>query len=185
MGKREDIINATLECIDEEGLQSVTFAKIMKKAKVGSGTIFNYFSNKDEIVYEVYRSARLLMGQHLLAGYDPRASLYERFKQIQLNRLRFAVQYRKEYLFIDTYSYTPYISTDLRNMDDGATTEMMDIIIDGQKQGFIKEMDPRLCHQITHGIISSVIKGFFIEKYPLTEQLEQQTLEASWKAIKL
>jgi hypothetical protein len=36
-----------------------------------------------------------------------------------------------------------------------------------------------------HGIIASVVKGYFIQRYPLDELQEQQTLEACWKAIKL
>ncbi|MDG0812818.1 TetR/AcrR family transcriptional regulator [Cohnella rhizosphaerae] len=62
MGKRQDIMDATLDLIHEEGLQSVTFSKIFKKADVGSGTIYNYFSNKEELVNAVYKEARMLMG---------------------------------------------------------------------------------------------------------------------------
>ena len=46
MGKRDDILTATLDLISEEGLQSTTFSKIFKRANVGSGTVYNYFKNK-------------------------------------------------------------------------------------------------------------------------------------------
>ncbi|MBW7452964.1 TetR/AcrR family transcriptional regulator [Paenibacillus sepulcri] len=186
MSKRQDIMKATLDLIDEEGLQSVTFAKILKKANVGSGTVFNYFGSKEELVNEVYKEARLHMGNCLLAGYDPGLSLYERFKCLQLNRLRFGIDFPKEFLFIDNYSYSPYISPDLRNMDDaGSSRAVQDVIVEGQKQGIIKEMAPHMCHQLIHGIISAIVKGYLVEKYPLTELEAQQTLEASWKAIRV
>ncbi|MFC5650046.1 TetR/AcrR family transcriptional regulator [Paenibacillus solisilvae] len=185
MGKRHDIINATLDLIDKEGLQSVTFAKIFKSANVGSGTLFNYFSSKEELVNEVYKAARIHMGQCLLVDYDPESSLYERFKCLQLNRLRFAIDYPKEFRFIDNYSYSPCIPADLRRMDDDSASRevVLSLIIEGQGLGIIKEMDSNLCHSIIHGIITSIAKGYYVQKYQLTDLQIQQTLEASWKAI--
>ncbi|MBB3128544.1 AcrR family transcriptional regulator [Paenibacillus rhizosphaerae] len=58
MGKKQDIMTATLDLIHEEGLPSVTFAKLIKRANVGSGTIYNYFSNKEDLVNAVYKNAR-------------------------------------------------------------------------------------------------------------------------------
>ncbi|MFC4807906.1 TetR/AcrR family transcriptional regulator [Paenibacillus sp. GCM10023250] len=93
-------MDATLDLIHEEGLQSVTFSKIFKK--VGAGTIYNYFSNKEEFVNAIYKEARMLMGE---------------------------------------------------------------------------------CHQFIHGIVSSILKGYYVRKYPLNESQTQQVLESSWKAL--
>lgn len=185
MGKKQDIMAATLDLIHEEGLQSVTFSKIFKKANVGAGTIYNYFANKEELINSVYKEARMHLGEYLLRGYNPEASLYERFKCLQLNRLQFGVHFPKEHQFIDTFSYSPYISPELRNMDDAHHSRevVLSLIVEGQKQGIIKEMDSHLCHQLIHGIISSILKGYYVNKYPLSELQIQQILESSWKAI--
>ncbi|GMK44508.1 TetR/AcrR family transcriptional regulator [Paenibacillus glycanilyticus] len=185
MSKKQDIMAATLDLIHEEGLQSVTFSKLFKRANVGAGTIYNYFANKEELVNAVYKEARILMGEYLLQGYNPEASLYERFKCLQLNRLNFGIRYPKEFLFIDSFSFSPYISPELRNMEDArhSSEVVLSLIVEGQKQGIIKEMDSHLCHQLIHGIISSILKGYYIDKYPLNEVQVQQILEASWKAI--
>ncbi|MBM7564872.1 TetR/AcrR family transcriptional regulator [Paenibacillus sacheonensis] len=185
MSKRQDIMAATLDLIHEEGLQAVTFSKIFKRANVGSGTIYNYFENKEEIVNALYREARLLMGEYLLKDYNPEASLYERFKCLQLNRLQFGIQCPKEYLFIDAFSFSPYISPELRSMDDAHQSRevVISLIVEGQKQGIFREMDSHLCHQLIHGIISSILKGYYVQKYPLNELQMQQILEASWKTI--
>ncbi|SFI40133.1 transcriptional regulator, TetR family [Paenibacillus sp. UNC496MF] len=185
MSKKQDIMAATLDLIHEEGLQSVTFAKLFKRASVGAGTIYNYFANKEELVNAVYREARKSMGEFLLTNYDPEASLYERFKRLQLNRLEFGIRHPKEFLFIDSFSFSPYISPELRDTGDpNASSEVvLALIVEGQKQGVVKEMDSHLCHQLMHGIISSILKGYYVQKYPLSEVQIQQVLEASWKAV--
>lgn len=55
MGKREDFLNATLDLITEEGLQALTFAKIINRAHVGSSTVYHYFQNKEELVSELFQ----------------------------------------------------------------------------------------------------------------------------------
>ncbi|MNL89616.1 hypothetical protein D3C87_2200560 [compost metagenome] len=62
---------------------------------------------------------------------------------------------------------------------------MLSLIEEGQTQGLFKEMDSHLSHQIIHGIMISIVKGFIIQKYPLDELQVQQTLEACWKAIRV
>lgn len=185
MSKREDILNATLDLIDEEGLQSVTFAKIMKRANVGSGTVFNYFSNKEELINELYRESRKLLGENLMTDYNPELSFYERFKCLQHNRIRFALAFPKHFRFIDIYSYSPCIKPELRKLDDDSSSReaILSLIKEGQKNGVIREMDVNICHSIIHGIVTAIVKGFYVNKYPLTDTQIKQTLDSSWKAI--
>lgn len=185
MSKREDILNATLDLIDEEGLESVTFAKIMKRANVGSGTVFNYFSNKEELFHELYRNCRRLFGENLMMNYDPELSLYERFKCLQKNRIRFALAFPKHFRFIDSYSYSPCITPELRKLDDDSSSReaILALITEGQKNGIIREMDVNICNSIIHGIVTAIVKGYYVNKYPLNDMQIQQILESSWKAI--
>ncbi len=49
------IIEATVECIEREGIQSVTIRKIAKLAGVNSAAINYYFRSKEKLVEEVMR----------------------------------------------------------------------------------------------------------------------------------
>ncbi|MHB8063637.1 MAG: TetR/AcrR family transcriptional regulator [Ruminiclostridium sp.] len=185
MGKREDILMATLNLITEEGLQSVTFAKIFKLANVGSGTFYNYYHNKEELVNDLYKETVMHLSKFVIKDYDPLVTLYERFKFFLKKIADFAINYPTELSFLENYSHSPYISEDLRNMVDSSTTEFFSVIVEGQKQGIIREMNLMMCCQIVNGLIISVIKGFLNNKYPLSETEIQQTIEACWKAIKV
>jgi AcrR family transcriptional regulator len=50
------IIEATIECIEREGMQAVTIRKIAKLAGVNSAAINYYFRSKEKLVEEVKRS---------------------------------------------------------------------------------------------------------------------------------
>jgi TetR/AcrR family transcriptional repressor of bet genes len=53
--RRQDLINATLDCISELGLQGATVREVATRAGVTPGLIRHYFSSKDQMLQAAYR----------------------------------------------------------------------------------------------------------------------------------
>ncbi|BBI33485.1 hypothetical protein [Cohnella abietis] len=68
---------------------------------------------------------------------------------------------------------------------DPSVIEIISIIEEGQKQGIVREMNKVLLCQLLYGMITTVIKGYLAEEYPLDEYEIQQTIDACWKSIKV
>ena len=51
--KRQTILRAAIQLFAEEGLNAPT-ARIAKLAGVAEGTVFTYFTNKDELLNQLY-----------------------------------------------------------------------------------------------------------------------------------
>jgi len=51
--KRQDIALSCKALLLQKGIKNLTIAEIAKTAGVGKGTIYEYFKNKDEIVFEI------------------------------------------------------------------------------------------------------------------------------------
>ncbi len=51
--KRKDIALACKEMFFQNGINDLTIAQIAKKAGVGKGTIYEYFKNKEDVVFEI------------------------------------------------------------------------------------------------------------------------------------
>lgn len=51
--KRKDIALACADLIYEIGIRKLTVAQVAKTAKIGKGTVYEYFENKDDIVFEI------------------------------------------------------------------------------------------------------------------------------------
>lgn len=51
--KRRSIALASRELLLEHGIKNITISKIAQCAGVGKGTIYEYFSNKEDIVFEI------------------------------------------------------------------------------------------------------------------------------------
>jgi AcrR family transcriptional regulator len=59
--KKKDIALSTKELLLNNGINNITISQIAKNASIGKGTIYEYFSNKNEIVFEL---VNILMQQH-------------------------------------------------------------------------------------------------------------------------
>jgi len=59
--KRKDIALGCRALFVESGINALTIAQIAKEAGVGKGTIYEYFANKEEIVFEL---VNILMSEH-------------------------------------------------------------------------------------------------------------------------
>ena len=66
--RREQLIEATLECVDQYGVVGATISKISKQAGVSSGVVHHYFHNKDDLL----EAAMRLMLAHLQHGIEKR-----------------------------------------------------------------------------------------------------------------
>ncbi|MBO9112435.1 MULTISPECIES: TetR family transcriptional regulator C-terminal domain-containing protein [Rhizobium/Agrobacterium group] len=54
--RRQELIEATLDCIAEAGLEGATVRQIALRAGVTAGLLRHYFESKEEMVAEAYRS---------------------------------------------------------------------------------------------------------------------------------
>lgn len=59
--KREDIALACVELFSQRGIKKLTISEVAKSAGVGKGTIYEYFVNKEDIVFEIIN---VLMRKH-------------------------------------------------------------------------------------------------------------------------
>jgi AcrR family transcriptional regulator len=51
--KRNDIACACKDLLLEHGIKNITISKIAQTANIGKGTVYEYFENKEDIVFEI------------------------------------------------------------------------------------------------------------------------------------
>lgn len=72
--KRRDIAAASTALLLEKGFKKLTVTEIAKNAGIGKGTVYDYFSNKEEIVFEIIRTFIEEHHNYLLSHTDQETS---------------------------------------------------------------------------------------------------------------
>jgi AcrR family transcriptional regulator len=59
--KKKDIALSCKALVVQEGISTLTISRLAKEAQIGKGTVYEYFKNKEEIVFEI---ANIMMQEH-------------------------------------------------------------------------------------------------------------------------
>ncbi len=81
----------------ENGIKNITVAQIAKAANIGKGTIYEYFANKDEIVFEIIMLFVEQIQDDLLIAINNNNTLSCREKMEYFMMLVFSEAYKKEF----------------------------------------------------------------------------------------
>ncbi len=89
--KRNAILDAATRVFAERGLGAPTSA-ISKVAGVAEGTLFTYYSSKDELVNALYRQIKLELADAMMSGFPRRLSVRHRLQHVWNKYLEWGVQ---------------------------------------------------------------------------------------------
>src|ERR1700728_968563 len=79
--KRTAILAAATEAVAMLGVSAPT-AKIAKEAGVAEGTLFTYFTNKDELLNRLYLELKMDLRNAMMTGYPAGKSLVDRNRHV-------------------------------------------------------------------------------------------------------
>lgn len=111
MGKYEDIRDAALDIVSEEGVRGLTLPRLFEHAHTGSGTFYHYFKDREDLMDAVFRHC-FDVALRALEPFDAEAlSFSERFEKLCVGSFRACRLYPREFSFL--YGSTcGYISPD-------------------------------------------------------------------------
>ena len=79
--KKRDIALACKDLILTNGINNITVSQVAKTAGIGKGTVYEYFANKDEIVFELVNILMLQHSQKLQKTLESKESTKEKIRE--------------------------------------------------------------------------------------------------------
>lgn len=122
--KRRIILDAALVAFADRGYHGTAVPEVADAAGVGTGTLYRYFANKEALVNEVYRDAKLRLRAALLAGV-PNMDLYRLdaaeiwFSELWRRLGAFAKAEPDAFRFLEMQDHAPYLDAASREVELG------------------------------------------------------------------
>lgn len=79
--KRNDIAMACKELFIQKGINDVTISEVAKTAGVGKGTLYDYFENKEDIVFEIINTLLVSHNEQKHLNLNNQISTKEKIKE--------------------------------------------------------------------------------------------------------
>ena len=184
MDKRQQIMQAALELFAKRGYHGTPVSLIAERAKVGSGTIYRYFKDKDDLVNTLYRHWKQIIYEQTLKKIDPVMPIRSMFHEVCVNFVHFAQQNPNAFIFMEAHHHSPYLDDASKQVTDKTNTEFLKFIQHGQTHEFIKPGPAELIKSVVFGIFTEMMKNHWSGAQPLTEELILQVEEMAWQAIR-
>lgn len=185
MDKREQILEATADLIAEQGLQDCPMAKVARHAGCGAGTIYRYFSTKEELVQQLYLHLNEKMAYHCLPGLSEAECIRKRFDHFWGSFYQFLRAHPREVCLFDQLWASPVICSELREQGMHTMHEEITRLLDSGKQaGLIKPLADELLLTMTFGSLFTLLKKQLQKPEMFTEPVQlQDLLNMCWDAI--
>ena len=170
-----------------KGIKNLTIAEIAKTAGVGKGTIYEYFKNKDEIVFEIItliiEQQQIKLADMMAVEKSTKAKLYDFLSLLHQESEREHIQLYREFIAISMQSATPQ----MRAFSSRCHTSFIEIIQEllqtGINRGEILPQSISLAETLMVYTTGLVVETQLIEMDALAHI--EQTLESLFDIIEI
>jgi AcrR family transcriptional regulator len=108
--KKTAIIEAALKLFTERGFHGTSTAQISKEAGVATGTLFNYFPTKEDLINSLYFKVKGQLSQSMGKEIEAQSPFQDKLRKIWSNLIKWGVDNQEEFLFVGQFCSSPYIT---------------------------------------------------------------------------
>jgi AcrR family transcriptional regulator len=185
--KRNDIMQAALGIIAEQGFHGAPMAEIAEKAGVAAGTIYRYFENKDVLITELHRELEDQIMAVLKEGYPTGKPLRKRFLYLNQRLLRYFIERPLHFRYMEQYFNSPFGITMHRDKllgKSGNPDLLREIFEEGISQQILKDFPVVVLFSLAFGPMIILMRDHILGFITLDDSLIKRITEACWDAIK-
>lgn len=183
--KRSSILKATMELITEHGFHATPMSMIAKQAGVAAGTIYTYFPSKDVLIHQLYLELKEKMGSALIQGTENSGNLKDRFFLIYRNLFHYFIQNQAEFMFLEQYSNSPFISQLGENENQQFQQPVVDFLRSGIEVGILRNMEIELMSSLLYGHVAAVAKLHLSGRLEIDENRLEKAARSCWDSLKI
>jgi len=179
--KKERILAAALELFTTRGFQDTPTALIAKTAGVATGTLFNHYRNKEQLINSLYLYCKQELSRCM--AVEPGAGPHDFIHHLGVmwrNSIDYILAHPRVLLFFDQYSHSPYINQISKETGKSLFKLHGNLLIEGMNAGLIKDLPVELLHELTWSMIASTVR--YLLDHP-EQQDDQQLREKAFATL--
>ena len=186
--KREEILKAATELIAEQGFHGAPMALIAERARVGAGTIYRYFENRDVLIMEIHRQIYDRFEACLMANYQSDRPVRECYFHISSSMITYYTRNPLDFRYSEQFHNSPYGVEYRRSKlfdPEGDYDFCRDIYEKGRALQVIKDVPTAIFFDLAFGPIFWALRDHTTGFVTLNEDLASVIVASCWDSIKL
>jgi len=160
MDRRNEILQATLTLIPQQGLAGLRISQIARQADCSPGIIYHYFESKDEIILSLGEMVTAEFGQALNVDHLVTLTPFARLKQSWLNTYHYFAANPEKTLFLEQFKNSTYHDDESYGADiEKLIATLNDDIANGRLKNFPIMIMYEMTLTVAISLAKQVVKG--------------------------
>ena len=161
--KRTAIMETALKLFTERGFQGTSTAQISKEAGVATGTFFNYFPTKEDLINSLYFEVKGRLNSSMEKEIESESTFQERVRRLWSNFINWGIDNQEEFLFVGQFCSSPYITKYTREEVMKEYIFLHNLVNEGIKTGEFKDFSPELTiamfYQSSRAVVNLILNS--------------------------
>jgi AcrR family transcriptional regulator len=142
--KKTAIMESALKLFTERGFHGTSTAQISKEAGIATGTLFNYFPTKEDLINSLYFEVKGQLSQSMGKEIEAQNTFQDKLRKIWSNLIKWGADNQEEFLFVGQFCSSPYITKFTREEVMKEYVFLHDLVNQGIKTGVIRDFSAEL-----------------------------------------
>lgn len=173
--KEARIKELALTMIVKEGFDGFSMQKLAKKAEVSPATLYIYYTNKEDLLHQLYIDVLTTFSEINLTDFHAELPFADGLKLQWRNRLKFIETYPHHFQFLEQFRHSHLIQHDKIEYAEFQTI-MRTFVHNAIQRGEIAPIDPELFWAMAFGPFYSLVK-FHLQNKAITDKPYQLTAD--------
>ncbi|MGH2649198.1 MAG: TetR/AcrR family transcriptional regulator [Ginsengibacter sp.] len=178
-------MKSTLELIKDNGFHGTPISMIAKHAGVASGTIYHYFSSKDEIIMELHRKIKGEMVAAMFIDGSTKKEYKQQFFDGWINLCKYFINNPEALFFHEQFNSSPYAKIASKKNGKGSINRFNEFFQLGMDKGYLKKMEYLLIASAVFGCITATAKYHVTGRFGFKDNDLCKIANIIWDGIKL
>jgi TetR/AcrR family transcriptional regulator, repressor of fatR-cypB operon len=182
--RRQAILAAALELFAERGFHGTAVPEVAERAKVGAGTVYRYFENKEALVNALFQHWKGEYGRFLLAGLPVGAPFRTLFHEAWRRMGEFARKHPKVVQFLELHHHGDYLDVKSHEAERQVLEPLKQFVEAAQAQRALRAGSPEILMTIVYGAFTGLLRASAQGFLTLSQQTLDEMEQCVWEAIR-
>jgi AcrR family transcriptional regulator len=183
--KRNALIKATIDLVNNNGFHATPMSKIAKMANVSPATIYLYFENKQDLVNKTYIEVKAEYTKYAFETYNKNMPVVAGFELIWKRIADFKLNECENAMFLAQCDNTPMIDEASRQEGIMHLQPLLDLWERGKKEGIIKPISDYLLYAYAINPLSFLMMAQQRGAFQLDKTHIEEAYQSAWSSIKV
>jgi AcrR family transcriptional regulator len=183
--KRNALIKATIELVNNNGFHATSMSKIAKMANVSPATIYLYFEHKQDLVNQTYIEVKAAYTNYAFATYTLNMDVETGFEIIWKRIADFKFKDCENAMFLAQCDNTPMIDEPSRQEGIKHLEPLLNLWARGKKEGVIKPISDYLLYAYAINPLSFLMMSEKRGAFKMDKIHIEEAYQSAWNSIRI